>query len=403
MLSDTSIRTAKPKASQYKKYDSRGLFVLITPTGKKLWRLRYSFAGKERLLSFGEYPIVSLKLARERRDDALTLLAQDVDPSTHKRAVKQARIEQDANSFEVIAREWHERTVEPVKAPAHSIRIMQRLEKNVFPWIGKRPVSEIQPADVLSVLHRMEKRGVIDTAHRALGNIGQVFRYAVRTGRIPSDPTRDLRGALTPVIHEHLAAIVDPKSFGALLRGIDEYRGTPVVRAALQLAPLLAVRPGELRHAEWKDIDLEVCEWRFLVTKTKVQHIVPLARQAAETLRDLYELTGDGRYVFPNPRSPNGSRPMSENAVLVALRAMGIPKSEASGHGFRATFRTIGAEVLKFRPDLLEQQLAHNVRDPLGRAYNRTTFIEERRAMMQTWADYLDRLRNLNQISGTLP
>lgn len=393
MLSDTALRTAKPKERSYKKYDARGLFILVTPTGKKLWRLKYSFAKKERLLAMGEYPIVSLKLARERRDEALKLLAQDIDPSVYKKAVKKARIEQSANSFEVIAREWYERTVEPVKSPGHSIRIMQRLERDVFPWIGKRPITEIQPADVLAVLHRIEKRGAIETAHRALGNIGQVFRYGVRTSRLPSDPTRDLRGALIPVVHEHLAAIVDPQAFGALLRGIEDYKGTPVVRAALKLAPLVVVRPGELRHAEWKDIDLEAGEWRFTVTKTKMQHIVPLAPQAVEILSELRELTGSGRYVFPNPRARDGSRPMSENAVLVALRSMGIPKAEASGHGFRATFRTIGAEILKFPVDLLEQQLAHTVRDPLGRAYNRTTFLEDRRKMMKAWADYLDSLK----------
>ena len=242
-------------------------------------------------------------------------------------------------------------------------------------------------------MRRLGQRGALETAHRTLQNCGQVFRYAVATGRAKRDPSGDLRGALPPVKRTHFAALTESKQVGPLLRVLEGYQGTLIVRCALRLAPLVFVRPGELRQAEWSDIDLETAEWRYTVTKTDTQHIVPLSRQAVEILRELYPLTGQGRYVFPSARTPNGDRPMSNNAILAALRRMGIGKKEMTAHGFRATARTILDEVLGFRPDFIEHQLAHAVRDPNGRAYNRTAHLSERKKMMQTWADYLDQLK----------
>lgn len=243
------------------------------------------------------------------------------------------------------------------------------------------------------MIRRIEQRGALETAHRALGNCGQVFRYAVATGRAERDPTGDLKGALPPVKGTHFAAVTDSKKVGEVLQAIDAYEGTLIVRCALRLAPLVFVRPGELRHAEWADIDLDAAEWPYTVSKTNTQHIVPLSRQAVEILQELNPLTGQGQYVFPSARNPKGDRPMSDNAILAAMRRMGISKEEMSGHGFRAMARTILDEVLGFRPDFIEHQLAHAVRDPNGRAYNRTAHLPERRKMMQAWADYLDKLK----------
>ena len=304
--------------------------------------------------------------------------------------MKSARADRAANSFEVVAREWFAKQ-SGGWAENHGNRILRRLERDIFPWLGGKPIAEIPPPALLETVMRIESRGAIETAHRALADCGQVFRYAIATGRATSDPSRDLRGALTPTIGEHFAAITDPKRIPDLLRAIDGYEGTLTVRCALRLAPLVFVRPGELRNAEWADIDLDAAEWRFTVSKTKTQHIVPLARQAEAILKQLQPLTGEGRYVFPGARSPK--RPMSENAILAALRGMEIPREEMSGHGFRAMARTLLDEVLKFEPHLIEHQLAHAVRDPLGRAYNRTAHLPERHAMMQQWADYLDKLK----------
>ena len=269
---------------------------------------------------------------------------------------------------------------------------LTRFERDIFPWVGTRPIADLTAPELLTTVRRIEKRGALETAHRALGNCGQVFRYAIATGRAKRDPSVDLRGALPPVKAEHFAAITDPKRVGALLRAIDGYEGSLTVRCALRLAPLVFVRPGELRHAEWAAMDLDGAEWRYTVTKTNTPHIVPLASQAVAILRELKPLTGRGRYVFSSARS--SQRPMSDNAILAAMRRMGIAKDEMSGHGFRAMARTILDEVLSFRPDFIEHQLAHAVRDPNGRAYNRTAHLAERRKMMQAWADYLDKLKN---------
>lgn len=390
-LTDITIRNAKPGLKPAKLFDERGLFLLVTPSGGKWWRLKYRFDGKEKLLSLGVYPDVGLKDARDRRDAARKQLADGIDPSLNRKAQKSLRQLQVANSFETVSREWYEKHA-PNWVASHGDRIIRRLERDIFPHIGKRPIGEIAAPELLDVVRRIEARGALETAHRALSNCGQVFRYAVATGRATRDPSADLRGALPPVKGEHFAAVTEPVQVGAILRSINDYQGTPTVACALRLAPLVFVRPGELRAAEWTHIDLDAGEWRYTVTKTGTPHIVPLATQAVAILRELQPLTGHGRYVFPSART--GTRPMSDNAILAAMRRMGISKEEMSGHGFRAMARTILDEVLGFRPDLIEHQLAHAVKDPNGRAYNRTAHLPERRKMMQQWADYLDQLRN---------
>lgn len=389
-LTDTAIRNAKPGEKPIKLFDGRGLFLLVTPAGGKWWRFRYKFAGKEKLLSLGVYPDVGLKDARDRREAARKLLSDGIDPGENRKAMKLARVDRAANSFEVVAREWYAKH-SPNWAEHHGGRIIRRFERDIFPWIGGRPIAEVAAPELLAVVRRIEERGALETAHRALGNCGQVFRYAVATGRALQDPSVHLRGALPPVKGEHFAATTEPMRVAEILRAMDGYQGTLPVRCALRLAPLLFVRPGELRKAEWADIDLDAAEWRYTVTKTNTPHIVPLSHQALEILRELHTLTGDGRYVFPGART-NG-RPMSDNAILAAMRRMGIGKDEMSGHGFRAVARTILDEVLGVRPDLIEHQLAHAVKDPNGRAYNRTAHLPERRKMMQQWSDYLDKLK----------
>ncbi len=389
-LTNTTIHNAKPADRPYKLFDERGLFLLITPAGGKWWRLKYRFDGKEKTLSMGVYPDIGLKDARERRDEARKLLALGTDPSDNRKAVKSVRADRAANSFEVLAREWFDK-YSTNWAKTHSDRIIARFERDVFPWIGGRPITEITAPELLATARKIEGRGALETAHRALSTCGQVFRYAVATGRAERDPTGDLRGALPPYKGGHFAAITDPKRVGQLLREIDGYQGTFAVNCALRLAPLVFVRPGELRFAQWADIDLDAAEWRYTATKTDTPHIVPLATQAVVILRELHAVTGHGQYLFPGGRSPK--RAMSDNAILAALRRMGIAKDEMSGHGFRAMARTILDEVLGVRPDLIEHQLAHAVRDPNGRAYNRTAHLPERRKMMQQWADYLDKLK----------
>ena len=396
-LTDVSVRTAKATDKPAKLFDERGLFLLVSPSGGKWWRLKYRFEGKEKLLSLGTYPDTPLKLAREARDNARQLVAQGIDPSVQRKATKSAREERAANSFEVVAREWYA-SHGPTLAPSYSVKVIRRFERDLFSTLGSMAITDMKPIDLLKALRAIEARGAVETAHRALGECGQVFRYAVATQRVDRDITADLRGALQPVQGEHFAAITDPQQVGALLRAIDGYSGTPTVCAALKLAPLFFVRPGELRRAEWAHIDLDAGEWRYFVTKTKADHIVPLCRQALEILRELQPLTGHGRYVFPSARG--GAKPLSDNAILAALRRMGIDKDEMSGHGFRAMARTILDEVLNVRVDLIEHQLAHAVRDANGRAYNRTAHLPERRKMMQQWADYLDALAANNVIAG---
>jgi integrase len=389
-LTDTAIRNAKPETKPRKLADEKGLFLLVHSNGSKYWRLKYRFGGREKLLALGVYPDVSLADARQRRDDARKLLANGVDPGETKKAVKAAGAEKAANSFEVIAREWYAKNAASW-TESHGARIIRRLERDIFPWIGSKAIADLAAPELLATARRIESRGALETAHRALQNCGQVLRYAVATGRASRDISADLRGALPPARETHLAAVTEPAKVAPMLRAFDSYTGSFVTKCALRLAPLVFVRPGELRRAEWAEIDLDAGEWRYTVTKTQTPHLVPLSRQAVEILRELHALTGSGRYVFPGART-NG-RPMSDNAVLAAMRRMNIGKDEMSGHGFRAMARTILDEVLGVRPDFIEHQLAHAVRDPNGRAYNRTAHLDERRKMMQLWADYLDKLK----------
>jgi len=396
-LTATAVRNAKPGPKTRKLYDARGLYLEVSPRGGKWWRFKYRFGGKEKRISLGVYPDVSLSDAREKLQAARTLVANNVDPGEARKAEKAASTERAANSFETIAREWFA-TKSPAWAESHSKKVIGRLEKNIFPWLGSKAIAEITAPQLLAVIRRIEHRGVNETAHRSLQHCGQVFRYAVATGRAERDPSSDLRGALAPVIKNHFSAVTEPDQVAGLLRQLDGYQGTLVVQCALRLAPLVFVRPGELRRAKWADIDLDAGEWRFLVTKTETQHIVPLSAQAVDILRELQPLTGRGEYVFPSARHPKGDRAMSDNAILAAMRKMGIPKDEMSGHGFRAMARTMLDEILGWRVDYIEHQLAHAVKDPNGRAYNRTAFLSERRKMMQAWADYLDRLKTGSEV-----
>lgn len=396
-LSDTACKNAKSKEKPYKLADEKGMFLLINPNGSKYFRLKYRFGGTEKTLALGVYPETSLKSARDKRDAARKQLADGIDPSENRKAVKSSKAESAANSFEVIAREWYERNMVD-KSEHHQKRAMSLFQRDIFPYLGNKPIADIKAVELLTALRRIEARNAIETAHRALQICGQVFRYAIATGRTERDITPDLRGSLMQAKAGHFSAVTEPKQAAELLRTIDGYTGTFIVKSALQLAPLVFVRPGELRQAEWEHIDLETKEWRYLVTKTQTPHIVPLSKQAIEILTNLHPLTGNGRFVFPSARTPNGSRAMSDVALLAALRRMGIGKDEMTVHGFRALARTVLDEVLGIRPDFIEHQLAHAVKDPNGRAYNRTAHLPERHKMMQTWSDYLDTLKNGAQI-----
>lgn len=402
---DASIRNAKPTDTTFRVSDGDGLYLLVKPNGARWWRLDYSIGGKRKTLSIGVYPDTGLKAARDKADEARQLIAAGTDPSDVRKAnkTKQAQsLEADRriaeglpaiDSFEEIAREWFTK-FSAEWSPIHAEKIIRRLEKDIFPWLGKRPAAAITAPELLSALRRIEERGAVETAHRAHQNCGQIFRYAIATGRAERDPSSDLRGALPSVKQSHHAAITEPKAIGALLRAMDDYQGQFVTKCALRIAPMVFVRPGELRKAEWSEINLETAEWNIPAERMKMRepHLVPLSTQVVEILRELHALTGEGQYVFPGARS--SSRPMSDNAILAALRRMGFAKDEMSGHGFRAMARTILDEVLQVRPDYIEHQLAHAVRDPNGRAYNRTAHLAERKKMMQQWADYLDKLKS---------
>ena len=391
-LSDLQISKAKPQAKQVTLFDGGGLFLLITPSGGKLWRFKYRFDGKEKLLAIGPYPEISLADARQRREEVRKLLTNGVDPGAVKKAQKDARIVLSESSFEVVAREWHAKFAHTWVA-SHATHKLERFEKNVFPWIGNMPIADVKATDVLAILRRIESRSLLDTAHRVKMDCGQVLRYAVATGRAERDCTSDLKGALPPVKGGHFSAPTDPKDVASLLRAIEGFTGSFVVKCALLLAPLVFVRPGELRSAEWAEINLDAAEWNIPGHKMKMKepHLVPLSKQAIEIFKSLQPLTGHSRYVFPSHRSP--LRCMSENAVNAGLRRMGFEKSEITGHGWRAVARTLIHEILGFTPDAIEAQLSHAVPDRLGKAYNRTQHLAERRKMMQIWADYLDGLK----------
>jgi integrase len=346
------MRNAKAKDKPYKLADEKGLYALVKPAGK-YWRLDYRFEGKRKTLALGVYPDVSLKKAREKRDEARKLLAQGIDSGAERKATKTAQVE----TFEAIARQWFAKFA-PSWVDSHSEKIIRRLERDIFPWIGSRPIREINAPELLTVLRRIEGRGALDTAHRAHQNCGQVFRYAVATGRAERNPAADLRGVLPPVNQEHHASITDPKAIGALLRAIDSYNGTFATQCALRLAPLVFVRPGELRGAEWSEFDLEAGEWRIPAERMKARepHIVPLSSQAVAILGELHPLTGSGRYVFPSERAKG--KPMSNNTILAALRRMGYSGDDMTGHGFRSMASTLLNEQGWHR-DAIERQLAH--------------------------------------------
>jgi integrase len=392
-LTDTFVKNAKHtgKSSGDKHSDGSGMYLLVTATGK-LWRMDYRFEGKRKTLAMGTYPAVGLAMARKRRDQARERLAKGMDPSAQKKVEKADKLAASAHKFEAVAREWLQKT-DADRAATTTTKVTNWLEHDVFPYIGAIQVNAIGPRDVLAALRKMEVRGALDSVHRVKQVCGQVFRYAVACGYAERDVTQDLKGALAKPVAGHFAAITEPKQAGDLLRSIASYVGHPCTVAALKLSPLVFVRPGELRTAEWAEIDLDAAEWRIPGNKMKmkVDHLVPLSTQAVEILRGVQPMTGQGKYLFPSLRT--GERPMSENTINAALRGMGYAEDVHSAHGFRAMARTIMDEVLEERVDLIEHQLAHAVKDPNGRAYNRTAHLPARRAMMQRWADYLDKLR----------
>lgn len=415
LLTDKAIKAALKAAAAAGKArklsDGGGLVLEARPNGGGWWRWRFWRDGREGMLSLGTYPETSLAQAREKRDEARRQAQAGVNPSEARQAAKaqrQAAAEAAAleakglpgpGTFEHAAREWHARMV-PGWSEGHGVKVLALLSNDLFPYIGRRPLVELTAPEVLKQARRIEARGATETAYRALKIAGAVFRHGVQHGYCESDPTRDLKGAVVLPVPAHRAAVTDPAKLGELLRAIDGYHGTPVVRAALALAPLVFLRPGELRQAEWAEFDLDGAVWTVPAARMKGRlkaklngpdHVVPLSRQAVALLRELHPLTGGGRYVFPNPLTPD--RPLSDNGVLSALRRMGFGKGEVTGHGFRATARTIAAERLGIAPEVIEAQLAHRVPDALGRAYNRTLYLPQRRELMQTWADYLDRLR----------
>ena len=401
-LTNIAVSTVKPRARTRKLFDGGGLYLEVSPAGGKWWRWKYRFGGKEKRISLGVYPDVSLKSARERRDAVRQQLAAGIDPGQARKAQKLAVA--GADSFEAIAREGHAK-FSPGWVASHGDRILRRFEHDLFPWLGERPVADIRAPEVLSVLRRIENRGAVETAHRAMQNCGQVFRYAIATGRAERDPIADIRGALPPTKERHHASIIEPKRIGELLRAIDTYAGFFVTKCALRLAPLVFVRPGELRRAQWPEIDLHEAEWRIPAHRMKMRepHIVPLSRQSVDILRELEPLTNRvlslkpdaPSFVFPSARS--AARPMSENAVLAALRRMGYTKDEMTGHGFRSMASTLLHER-GWNHQVIERQLAHAERNAVSAAYNFAEHLPERRKMMQAWADYLDALKGDAQV-----
>ena len=389
-LSDREIKSVKSKTKDYKLADGKGLYLLVTKGGGKLFRLKYRFEGKEKKLSIGSYPETSLKKARSICEEAKEKLAAGVDPSFEKQSTKEAKQESLANSFEVVALEWRS-VMQKDKAETTQKRVSNILTQYLFPFIGKRPINEIPIADILSTLKAIEKKGAIETTRRARQLISQVYRYAIATGRAERDPIPDLRGAFEPQHVKHHSALIEPKDVGYLMVAIDNFEGTPVVKMALKLSALFFCRPGELRHLKWDSINKAEKRIEIISDKTKQPHIIPLCSQALSLLDELEPLTGKSEFILPSARGR--SRPMSENAVRTALRTMGYDNNSMTPHGFRAMARTLLDEVLEYRIEWIEQQLAHSVRDPNGRAYNRTKHLKQRIEMMKKWADYLDQLK----------
>ena len=390
-LTEFKIKKIKPDIKIRRYFDERGLYLEVSPKGGKWWRFKYRIDGKEKRLALGVYPDVPLAKARGRRDEARKMVADGIDPSAQRKAQKLSKEDGSGLSFETIGREWCGK-FSANWSPGHRVRVSRQLEKDLFPWIGRMEMDAIDAPVLLKCLQRLESRGALVSAHRVRGVAGQVFRYAIATGRARRDPSQDLRGALPPSNGANFAALTEPEQVGELLRAIDEFEGSFPVQCALKFSPLVFARPGEIRHAKWEDIDLENAEWRYRVSKTNVDHIVPLSTQSMKILEELYPLTQSSPYVFPSIRTDN--RPMSENTINVCIRRLGFTKEQMTAHGFRAMARTILDEVHGFRPDIIEHQLAHAIRDPNGRAYNRTAHLDERRKMMQEWADYLDELKH---------
>ncbi|MGZ5551367.1 MAG: tyrosine-type recombinase/integrase [Nitrososphaeraceae archaeon] len=405
LLSDVTIRSTKPASKDVRLFDGNGLYLLIKPNDARWCRVDYSIHGKRKTLSLGSYPVTTLADARKKAFELKKQVANGIDPSQERKAARQlknnVKVEQErllngqpaTYSFKHIAEEWYRKKMTHM-ADSYKGRVYSRLERDIFPYIGNRKISEVTAQELLLVLQKIESRGAVESAHRTLRTCSQIFNYAIILGHAEKDITLSLKGALATVKGDHFSAITNVTKLKELLIAIDSFVGSRVVQSALKIAPHVFVRPGELRTAKWADIDFEKKEWRYLVTKTKTQHIVPLSEQVIMVLESLKSFTGNGIFVFPSVRTPNGSRPISDMALLAALRRLGYEKDEVTVHGFRATARTLLDEVLKFRPDYIEHQLAHTVKDPLGRAYNRTTHLEERRNMMQIWSNYLTQLKS---------
>ena len=391
-LTDTHIKTIKYTGKPKKYFDGGGLFLFVSATGSKLWRMAYRFEQKENLLSFGEYPAVSLKDARERREEAKKMLAKGIDPSMHKKAVKAAQLSEMNDTFQNIALEWHQTRTEEF-SDKHRGTIMFRLETYLFPAIGKAHIAKLEPQDILAVIRPIEQKGLFETARRLLQIVSQVFRYAVVTGRARHNIAADLSGALRPRKVTHRAAVKGTQKVGQLLRDIDSYEGYFPIVCALRLAPLVFVRPTELRAAQWREFDLEGREWRIPAERMKMKqmHIVPLATQAIAILGELHPFSGGGKYLFPSIRTE--TRPISDATLLNALRRMGYAKDEMCTHGFRSIASTLLNE-LGYNKDWIERQLAHGERDEVRAAYNYAEYLPERKRMMQEWADYLSALRD---------
>jgi integrase len=382
-LTEAAIRAAKPRQKPYKLSDGYGLHLLVVPAGSKLWRFRYRYGGKENMLGLGRYPETTLKQARAKALDCRRQLDNGIDPAVSRQAAREARDE----SFGAVAEEWLAKQNFAPVTREKAVWLLSFVDR-----LKGRPLREITPADLLRELRKIEARGLHETAHRVKQRVSQVYRYAVATGRADHDITASLRGALAPVNVKNRAALTDPADVGALLRAIDGYQGQPSVMYALRLAPLVFVRPGELRAAEWSEFDLEAAEWRIPAERMKMgeRHIVPLSRQAVAILEELHAITGRGRYLFPSLRT--SERCISENTINAALRRLGYGKHEQTGHGFRTIASTLLNET-GWHPDLIELQLAHKPRDKVRAAYNRAERLAERRKMMQAWADYLDGLK----------
>lgn len=398
-LNDKAVAAAKPGEKDYKLADGDGLHLLVKTNASKLWRLKYRIAGKEKLLSFGQYPVVSLKNARELALEARKLLAAGLDPMEVKKEAQNAAIASAAapaevmETVEAISREWFDK-FSSQWVDSHASKIIRRLERDLFPHFKGVGINTVKPIELLAVLRRVEARGALETAHRLLQNCAQVWRYAVSTGRAEYDVTMSLRGALPPAKETHLGAITEPSEIGKLLRNINEYKGSEVVRLALRLAPLVFVRPGELRQSKWEEFDLIERLWMIPAGRMKAKrpHVVPLSDQATAILEELRKVH-ESEYLFPSPVS--ATRCLSDNGILSAIRRMGYTSEEMTGHGFRAMAST-NLEQLGYDVRLIEIQLAHADQDQVRAAYKRETHmlrLDERKKMMQNWANYLDGLR----------